>query len=120
MQCLSSFYEKARSEHKTIAAAMGSAPDQEATVRCPSHQSCDREGQNIAVFPMDDFKGYPYLIRELFFGNNDIENLPDEFFTCLPRLEFMDFNSNKLKSLPKGIQSFFMYYHSNTYYGSIA
>lgn len=41
----------------------------------------------------------------LYLGNNYLEKLPDELFTKLKCLEWLDLRNNKLKSLPKSIKN---------------
>lgn len=62
---------------------------------------CDCSNQKLAEVP-------PHILdmcnlKMLYLEANAIETLPEDFFTRLPKLTWLDLRNNKLKSIPKSI-----------------
>ena len=77
--------------------------DQEDIWICHAHQSCLQTSASLTKVPLDSLGKYAQFVSSINFGSNDIQELPEDFFLCVPGAIDLNFNYNKLRRLPKGI-----------------
>ncbi|WAR15320.1 PATS1-like protein [Mya arenaria] len=72
-------------------------------IRCIGHANSSLANQDIKEINLAEYSQLYNFLTRIDFQNNQLETLPDEFFTSFVVLESLNLSKNKIEKLPSGI-----------------
>jgi Leucine-rich repeat (LRR) protein len=72
-------------------------------IRCKGHAGSSMANNNLQEFPVEQFDNVYMFMTRLDFQNNKIKSLPPDLFTKFKALEYLNLSKNNFTEVPKGI-----------------